>query len=159
MKRIAMLIAAGLFSQVASAEMVIGTIDFQQLSPYINKMQQDAVKADPSLKNDYAAMQKHLAALKTKASTDQSKMTDEQKKLFNIELSNMKAEFSKESMTMSSRMVKSQTETMAKLQDTIVKHVAEVAKQRHVNAVFPKNVLVYSDSSVDLTADVMKKLS
>ena len=159
MKRVAALLVAGLLTQTATAaEMVIGTVDLQQLSPYISQMQSQAMKGEGSLKSDYAAMQQHINEFKKKAATDQSKMTAAQKKALADELNTMKQNVSKESMEMSGRMIKAQGDVMRQVQDKIMGMVAEIAKAQHVNTVMPKQVLLYSEGAVDLTPALLKKL-
>lgn len=147
-------------STAYAKEMVIATINTAKISPFLRQMQMEEIK---KLRMQYDTPE--IQALKKKLSMSREKLADTNQKLSKEDRESLKntiqdinKEMRTKMMNLRTKVAQSGRDLRKDLSSRFKDVVKKVAQKRGATEVFPDNALLYSETSMDITDDVIAEL-
>jgi outer membrane protein len=161
MHRFLIMCTAAVFCTVSAWASEIGVVDMQQIfqtAPQVKKIndsltqkfqerKDNLVKMSNELKEDFQKYQKN------KAVTGQKELADLQ-----TQIETKEANFRQEQAKFQQDVFQAQNQEMTKFIDQVKGVVKTVAADKKLDMVLPKNTVLYSQDSLDITSAVLDKL-
>ncbi len=156
-------LSAALLVSFASASFAgsVATVDMQA----VFKGAPQAKQIEAQLKKQFQSRQEKLIKMQDALKKDQKEIkknkptaTKEHLEMLNKNFVQDLQAFQKEQTDYKKAVYDSQTEAMKKFTDHVSSVVGDIAKKKHLDAVFPKRVLLYSGPDLDLTDFVIAVL-
>lgn len=150
----------GLLASVAAMAMNLGIVDMNQLqnSPQMRKINEDLNNRFTPQRNRIMEMSKSLQSNMEKLQRNEAVMDKKTADTLRNDIKSAEEDLRNEQMKFQQKVYSAQNEAMSDFMDNVNKAVKKVAEKKNFDLVLPKNAILFSKDSTDITSDVMNKL-
>jgi outer membrane protein len=161
-KKIALFLGLLFVANVSYADLKFGVINMSAVleqAPQMEKVKKRFDQKFGSRGKQLESQQKELQRMDEKMARDASVMSDTEKRNLAKDFQNKMRDFKKAQQEFNEDINANRNEELGKLQRRIVEVAGAVAKEEDYDMLFLSDVVVYKKEGIDITAQVVKKLS